>query len=103
MNRVAGLGRAGYVCEVLAGGGPLVVVLTGRKLTAAELLAIGGPRRHDGGRVMAEPGRAAARLPLPCPVNGHGSACPAPVIWFTAACLCERHPRGVMSPHPRFA
>ena len=55
MNRVAGLGRAGYVCEVLAGGGPLVVVLTGRKLTAAELLAIGGPRRHDGGRVMAEP------------------------------------------------
>ena len=40
--RVAGLGRAGYVCEVLAGSGPLVVVLTGRKLTAAELLAIGG-------------------------------------------------------------
>ena len=41
--RMAGLGRAGYVCEVLAGSGPLVVVLTGRKLTAAELLAIGGP------------------------------------------------------------
>lgn len=27
--RMAGLGRAGYVCEVLAGSGPLVVVLTG--------------------------------------------------------------------------
>ena len=41
--RMVELGRAGYVCEVLAGSGPLIVVLTGRKLTAAELLAIGGP------------------------------------------------------------
>ena len=50
--RMAGLGRAGYVCEVLAGSGPLVLVLTGRKLSVSELLAIGGPpaRRHDPGR-----------------------------------------------------
>ena len=50
--RVAGLGRAGYVCEVLAGSGPLVLVLTGRKLSVSELLAIGGPpaRRYDPGR-----------------------------------------------------
>ena len=41
--RMAGLSRAGYICEVLTGSGPLVLVLTGRKLTAAELLAIGGP------------------------------------------------------------
>ena len=41
--RMAGLGRAGCVCEVLAGSGPLIVVLTGRKFTAADLLAIGGP------------------------------------------------------------
>ena len=40
---MAGLSRAGYVCEVLAGSGPLVLVPTGRKLAAAELLAIGGP------------------------------------------------------------
>ena len=64
--RMAGLGRAGYVCEVLAGSGPLVVVLTGRKLTTSELLAIGGPRRHECGGVMTEPGGAAAVLPLPC-------------------------------------
>ena len=50
--RMAGLGRAGYVCEVLAGSGPLVLVLTGRKLSVSELLAIGGPpaRRYDPGR-----------------------------------------------------
>ena len=50
--RVAGLSRAGYVCEVLTGSGPLVLVLTGRTLTVSELLAIGGPpaRRHDPGR-----------------------------------------------------
>jgi hypothetical protein len=30
--RMAGLSRAGYVCQVLAGSGPLVLVLTGRKL-----------------------------------------------------------------------
>ena len=41
--RVAGLSRAGYVCEVLTGSGPLVLVLTGRKLSVSELLAIGGP------------------------------------------------------------
>jgi hypothetical protein len=29
---MAGLSQAGYVCEVLAGSGPLVLVLTGRKL-----------------------------------------------------------------------
>ena len=46
--RMAGLSRAGYVCEVLAGSGPLVLVLTGRKLTAAELLAIGGPPSSRG-------------------------------------------------------
>jgi hypothetical protein len=50
--RMAGLSRAGYVCEVLAGSGPLVLVLTGRKLPVSELLAIGGPpaRRDDSGR-----------------------------------------------------
>ncbi len=50
--RMAGLSRAGYVCEVLAGSGPLVLVLTGRKLSVSELLAIGGPpaRRDDSGR-----------------------------------------------------
>ena len=47
--RVAGLNRAGYVCEVLTGSGPLVLILTGRKLSVPELLAIGGPpaRRYD--------------------------------------------------------
>ncbi len=47
--RIEGLCLAGYVCEVLTGSGPLVLVLTGRKLTTSELLAIGGPpaRRHD--------------------------------------------------------
>jgi hypothetical protein len=50
--RMAWLSRAGYVCEVLTGSGPLVLVLTGRKLSVSELLAIGGPpaRRHDPGR-----------------------------------------------------
>ena len=49
---MAGLSRAGYVCQVLAGSGPLVLVLTGRKLSVSELLAIGGPpaRRYDPGR-----------------------------------------------------
>jgi hypothetical protein len=41
--RVAALSRAGYVCEVLTGSGPLVLVLTGRTLTVSVLLAIGGP------------------------------------------------------------
>jgi hypothetical protein len=41
--RVAELEQAGYVSKVLAGSGPLAVILAGRKLTAAELLAIGGP------------------------------------------------------------
>ena len=50
--RMAGLSRAGYVCEVLVGSGPLVLVLTGRKLSVSELLAIGGPpaRRQDPAR-----------------------------------------------------
>jgi hypothetical protein len=65
--RMAGLSRAVYICEVLTGSGPLVLVLTGRKLTAAELLATGGHSRHDGGLARAEPGGAAAGLPLPCP------------------------------------
>ena len=50
--RMARLSREGYVCEVLTGSGPLVLVLAGRKLSVSELLAIGGPpaRRHDPGR-----------------------------------------------------
>ena len=49
--RMADLSRAGYVCEVLTGSGPLVLVLAGRKLSVSELLAIGGPpaRRYDSG------------------------------------------------------
>ena len=85
--RMAGLGRAGYVCEVLAGSGPLVLVLTGRKLSVSELLAIGGPpaRRYDPGRfpdlrrhlpgrcgtfplasVRRVPGRSCLHLPWSC-------------------------------------
>ena len=64
--RMAGLSQAGYVCEVLAGSGPLVLVLvlTRRKLSVSELLAIGGPpaRRYDPGRFPGlrrrRPGRA---------------------------------------------
>ena len=63
------LGRAGYVCEVLAGSGPLVLVLMGRKLTAAELLvcpaADSGPQAPSG---AARAGESSARR--------HNRGCP---------------------------
>jgi hypothetical protein len=82
---MAGLGRAGYVCEVLTGSGPLVLVLTGRKLSVSELLAIGGPpaRRCDGGRFLGLGGRLpgeSRRLFLLPPFPVGSGAAGTPVI-----------------------
>jgi hypothetical protein len=81
--RMAGLSQAGYVCEVLAGSGPLVLVLTGRKLSVSELLAIGRPpaRPHDPGR-FPDLGRhlpgAARHLSSGIFTVGTGAVLPAP-------------------------
>ena len=40
---VAELSRDGYVVQVLTGSGPKVLIITGRILSDAELLAIGSP------------------------------------------------------------
>ena len=40
---VAKLSRDGYVVQALTGSGPKVLIITGRILSDAELLAIGSP------------------------------------------------------------
>jgi len=85
--RMTGPSRAGYICEVLAGSGPLVLVLTGRTLSVSELLAIGAPpaRRYDSGRFprlrrhLSGETRAPFLLPLLRRVLGPLTRCPVTV------------------------
>ena len=83
--RVAGLGRAGYVCEVLAGSSPLVLLLTGRKLPVSELLAIGGPplrsRPVPGSTAAPSGGGAAPSSGIVTAGTGAVLLAPSPVMW----------------------